>query len=389
VFSCAAFEKSSYISMKYVLNLDIRNLFSTPKTCSRRIRKTRFDHFIAVAFVGALSLVFANCGGNGSSSTSPTPPTPPPSITSIYPSSAPEGGQPFTLSVTGSNFISGSKVLWDGSERDTNFVNTTQLTAAITATDISNAGTVEVRVINPTPESATSNGLTFTVSFVPPLSVMTTSLPYAQHKKDYNYALIADGGIPPYTWSLVWGLLPSGLSLSDGGIISGTPPEVGENSTISFIVEVGDSAYQPNTSSQPLDIILRAENLGRNDTCNSATPITNGMIRASLSPYGDIDVYSFHGTAGNAITIETFAQRITLYGDPTSRDIYLDSFLEILDSECVQLSYNDDISLGTLQDSLISDYELPYSGNYFIRVSDLRGDGRPDFIYDLQLSGAD
>ena len=30
-----------------------------------------------------------------------------------------------------------------------------------------------------------------------------------------------------------------------------------------------------------------------------------------------------------------------------------------------------------------------YDGTYYIRVSDLRGDGRPDFIYDLSLSGAD
>ena len=32
---------------------------------------------------------------------------------------------------------------------------------------------------------------------------------------------------------------------------------------------------------------------------------------------------------------------------------------------------------------------LPYTGTYFIRVRDFRGDGRPDLIYELSLSGAD
>jgi hypothetical protein len=100
-------------------------------------------------------------------------------------------------------------------------------------------------------------------------------------------------------------------------------------------------------------------------------------------------VYSFHGTSGNRVTIEIFAQRLTLYPGSTSTDDFLDSFLELLNSSCSDLIYNDDIDPGVNRDSLISNYTLPYTGTYYIRVSDLRGDGRPDFIYDLHLSGAD
>jgi hypothetical protein len=90
------------------------------------------------------------------------------------------------------------------------------------------------------------------------------------------------------------------------------------------------------------------------------------------------------------VTIEIYAQRLVLNGDPSSRDVFLDSFLQLLDSSCAQLTYNDDITLGELQDSLIQDFTLPGTGinTYYIRVSDLRGDGRPDFIYELHLSGA-
>jgi len=90
------------------------------------------------------------------------------------------------------------------------------------------------------------------------------------------------------------------------------------------------------------------------------------------------------------VTIEIYAQRLDIYGDGADdRDVYLDSFLEILNSSCSQIAFNDDIDLGVMQDSLIQDYVLPApGGTYYIRVSDLRGDGRPDFIYDLHLSGA-
>ena len=147
-----------------------------------------------------------------------------------------------------------------------------------------------------------------------------------------------------------------------------------------------DSSYHPGTATKALNLLVRAGSLGRNETCGTATPISNGVIRASISPYGDVDVYSFQGTAGSLVTIETYAQRLTLYGDPSVTDDFLDTFLELLNSSCVQIDYNDDISSG-LTDSLISGY-LPYTGTYYIRVSDLRGDGRPDFIYDLHLSGA-
>jgi hypothetical protein len=112
------------------------------------------------------------------------------------------------------------------------------------------------------------------------------------------------------------------------------------------------------------------------------------VTRASISPYGDVDVYAFQGTAGSRATIEIYAQRLTLYGDPTSTDVFLDSFLELLNSSCVQLTYNDDISSGIIRDSLIASYTLPYTGTYYVRISDLRADGRPDFIYEMHLSGA-
>jgi hypothetical protein len=263
------------------------------------------------------------------------------------------------------------------------------LTAEIAPTDLSSAGIAVVTVFNPAPGGGTSGSLTFAINSVSALSFLTALLPDAAHNKEYSYTLQASGGITPYTWSVMSGSLPSGLSLSSGGVLSGTPPVVADNTYYDFTVQLSDYAYQARTLTKALSIRVLSGSLGRNDTCNSATSVSNGVIRASISPFGDIDVYSFHGTAGNKATIEIYAQRLTLYGDSSSTDVFLDPFLEILNSGCSRIYYNDDIDSGNILDSLISGFELPDTGTYYIRISDLRGDGRPDFIYDLHLSGAD
>ena len=66
--------------------------------------------------------------------------------------------------VTGSNFVPSAAVQWNGANRTTTVVSGTQLTAAITAADIAQAGTVSVTVVNPAPGGGTSNALTFPVN---------------------------------------------------------------------------------------------------------------------------------------------------------------------------------------------------------------------------------
>ena len=77
--------------------------------------------------------------------------------------SAVEGDPGFTLTVTGANFGPGSVVLWNGSVRATQFVSSTQLTAEISASDISAAGTNLVTVANGAPNASTSAALLFLV----------------------------------------------------------------------------------------------------------------------------------------------------------------------------------------------------------------------------------
>lgn len=53
------------------------------------------------------------------------------------------------------------------------------------------------------------------------LAVTTTIIPAVRSAEGYSFALSASGGQPPYTWSMSGGSLPSGLTLSSAGVISG------------------------------------------------------------------------------------------------------------------------------------------------------------------------
>jgi hypothetical protein len=77
---------------------------------------------------------------------------------------------------------------------------------------------------------------------VPP-AIFTTTLPGGADATPYNgsgFTLVATGGTPPYTWAVVSGALPTGLTLSAGGLISGIPSVVG-TVTFTFSVRVTDS----------------------------------------------------------------------------------------------------------------------------------------------------
>jgi hypothetical protein len=92
---------------------------------------------------------------------------PVPSITTLTPSSAQAGDPAFTLTVDGADFVNGAVVQWNGADRTTTFVSSTQLTAEIPAGDIAAVGTAQVQVANPAPGGGVSNVLDFTISAGP------------------------------------------------------------------------------------------------------------------------------------------------------------------------------------------------------------------------------
>ncbi len=101
---------------------------------------------------------------------------PVPSVTSLSPSSASAGGADFTLTVTGTNFIQGSVVRWNGSDRPTAFVSNTQVQASVSADDIADPGIMNVAVFNPFPGGGSSNALPFRIKIATRVEVSVDSV---------------------------------------------------------------------------------------------------------------------------------------------------------------------------------------------------------------------
>jgi hypothetical protein len=59
------------------------------------------------------------------------------------------------------------------------------------------------------------------------ITITPTTLPDASGGNAYSQQLTASGGTGPYTYTLLSGTLPTGLSLSSSGLITGTPLVVG------------------------------------------------------------------------------------------------------------------------------------------------------------------
>ena len=94
-----------------------------------------------------------------------------------------------------------------------------------------------IRVVNY--EGGVSQNFSITVVYAPvPPTITTTILPSATYTVEYSFTLAATG-TAPIEWSLDAGSLPTGLTLSKNGVISGTPMATG---TSNFTVKAQNTA---------------------------------------------------------------------------------------------------------------------------------------------------
>jgi 6-phosphogluconolactonase len=132
--------------------------------------------------------------GSGVSPAVSVQPIPVPTIASLSPAMTVNGGAGFTLIVNGSDFVLTSVVQWNGSNRSTTFVSSSQVTAEVSATDIATAGAATITVFNPTPGGGSSNSATFTITTgaVDPQSITVDP------SGKFAYVLNGGGGIGGY-----------------------------------------------------------------------------------------------------------------------------------------------------------------------------------------------
>ena len=85
--------------------------------------------------------------------------------------------------------------------------------------------------------------------------VATRALPDAHAGEFYAAPVVAEGGQPPYQFSLTSGGMPSGVAFDAGGFVTGTPTQTAD---AAFTVQVRDSATPPATATRDLALHVTA-----------------------------------------------------------------------------------------------------------------------------------
>jgi len=112
----------------------------------------------------------------------------------LVPASASSGSSGLTLKVSGTGFVSGATIDFNGTPLTTTFVDNEHLSALLPATDLATAKTASVKVVNPAPGGGSSNVVFFqvgapqsTISFAnAPNSPLQIYLPFGLAIADFN-----------------------------------------------------------------------------------------------------------------------------------------------------------------------------------------------------------
>ena len=88
-----------------------------------------------------------------------------------------------------------------------------------------------------------------------PVAIVTSVLPNGAQGQAYTAALQASGGSGTFSWRIVSGVLPAGITMTSAGTIAGTPASAG---TASFTVRATDAADATNLAERALMIAIPA-----------------------------------------------------------------------------------------------------------------------------------
>ena len=221
-------------------------------------------------------------GGGTSTAQTFTVNNPAPTLSSISPISATAGGAAFTLTLAGTNFVSGSVVRWNGANRTTSYVTSTQLTAAILAADIATAGTFPVTVFNPTPGGGTSGAKNFTVNN--PAPTLSSISPIS-----------ATAGGAAFTLTL------AGTNFVSGSVVRWN----GANRTTSYVTSTQLTAAIPaadiaTAGTFPVTVFNPTPGGGtsgaKNFTVNNPVPVATSLLPTSVTAGGSAFTLSVYGS---------------------------------------------------------------------------------------------
>jgi hypothetical protein len=344
-----------------------------------------------------------------------------PHLDPLVPAAAAPGGPAFTLTVTGTGFVSGSTVYWNGSPLpagSTIFVSSSKLTAAIPAANIASPGTATVTVVSPPPGGGTSNFQFFLITTATgqqnwTFKDVTGSIPLTSGvvAGDFNGdgKLDLSAAIGPTVWV--------SLGKGDGTFQAGIPSAGPAGSTITAInVADVNGDGKPDvivTGAKDLTTSFVATMLGNGDGSFQAPiesdfhtfHVPQGVVLADYDGDGILDLafvsgFSIQTLLGNGdgtfrIGPSTSCTQVPLNVVATgdfNKDGKADLVVTLYDLFSTGFDFvdvfpgNGDGSFGNPQ--MVVGSGSPYVGAITAAVGDFNGDGNLDIATGIQTAGA-
>jgi hypothetical protein len=153
-------------------------------------------------------------------------------------------------------------------------------------------------------------GERFGMKLVDPLAIDTTFLPAATVTRNYQVALVASGGMAPYSWHLTDGVLPDSLDLNEAGLLTGV---VDQSGFVEFTVGVSDVDGRVTNRGLSLATLWPLVIL----TPSLPAGITDTDYAFSLTGSGGSDPYTWEISNGSLPTGLTLSTDGEIAGTPT------------------------------------------------------------------------
>jgi hypothetical protein len=198
-----------------------------------------------------------------------------PVVSQITPEQVPVGAPATTISLAGSNFVSGAKVSWNGTSLATTFVSSNALTALVPNSLLTTAGDNDITVSNPAPGGGTCPAVNFSVVNIAPTLASIGPAQVVEGAANTTITLVGTGfliksvvtcGDTPLTTTFVSATqlkaaIPASLLLNPDTFdvfVSNPAPGGGDTDPLPFRVNAG--ATSVTVVSSPAPTITRSGN---------------------------------------------------------------------------------------------------------------------------------
>ena len=223
--------------------------------------------------------------------------------------SASGGTAPYTYALASGTLPAGLALASNGTLSGTP-TSSGSFNFSITATD-SSTGTG--------PFTGTSGNVALTIA-QPVIIVSPATLPMATVASAYSQTVSASGGTAPYTYAVTAGNLPAGLTLSSGGVISGTPTAGG---VFNFAVTATDhtGGAGPYISNQVYSLTVNATTLSIAPSAGNLNATAGSAYSQAFAASGGTSPYTYglsinSGSLPTGLSFNTGTG--TLSGTPTT-----------------------------------------------------------------------